>query len=111
MAIIDTQRANPDDWRDSRDIELTPGQWAPRYFRCTDARCLRLVTYGQIALGGCQCGNPRLVAAGRLDWRERVRLKLGCYPLTDLEAELIRPWTCERVYGQIAALVGTRSAG
>jgi len=98
MAIIDTRRADPADWRDSRDIELAPGQWAPRYFRCTDARCLRLVTYGQVALGGCQCGNPRVIAAGRLEWLERVRLKLGLYPLTPGEAALIHPWWDRTVF-------------
>ncbi len=90
--MIDTYKADPDNWRDSRDIELAPGQWAPRYFRCTDARCLRLVTYGQVALGGCICGNPRVIAAGRLDWHECVRLKLGFYPLCPRELAAIRPW-------------------
>jgi hypothetical protein len=97
--------ANPDDWRDSRDIEIEPGHWAPRYFRCTDARCLRLVTYGQVALGGCVCGNGRLVPAGRLDRRERWGLKLGRYALTGQELAGIRPLTWKGVYGSLQGLI------
>ena len=87
-------RASPDDWRDSRDIERTPGEgWSPRYFRCTNPRCLSLVTDGQIKLGGCVCGTPRLMPAGTLDTEEILRLQQGGYPLTQREYDLVQPET------------------
>lgn len=88
---MDARRADPDDWQDTGDIEVIPGQWAPRYYRCSNARCLRLVTYGQIRLGGCVCGGGRVLAAGPLDVEEVDGLKRGDYPLTDSEYALIQP--------------------
>ena len=101
-------RADPLDWRHSRDIETSPDIWCPRYFRCTDPRCLRLVTHGFVALGGCACGNPRLIAAGRLTWWECVGLKMGRYALTAVEGTLIRPWNWKGLYAWFEALVYQR---
>ncbi len=86
------QRADPDDWTDSRDIEREPGQGSvPRYFRCALARCLALVTDGQIMLGGCACGGVKLTPAGRLSEAEIIGLARGDYPLTQREYDLIQP--------------------
>ncbi len=88
------QRAVAEDWTDSRDIEREVGQGhAPRYFRCADARCLALVTDGQILLGGCRCGGGKMIPAGRLSETEIIGLARGNYPLTQREYDLIQPLT------------------
>ena len=89
---LEPEQAAPADWQDSRDIEREPhGGFAPRYFRCTNPRCLRLVTDGQILLGGCICGTARLVPAGPLEPQEVAGLRAGAYPLSPREAALIQP--------------------
>lgn len=88
------------DWAQGGDCELAPGQWAPRYYRCTNAQCVKLVTYGQLRLGGCVCGNGRLVASGPLSLSEKLGLKVGKYPLTEREYAAVAPVRDCRVTAQ-----------
>lgn len=91
METREPQHADPENWQDSRDIETEPGNWVPRYFRCASPRCLKLVTHGQVKLGGCECGGTKLLAAGKLEPDEVYALKAGNMPLTQAESDLIEP--------------------
>lgn len=77
-------------WRNCKDVMITGViENVPRYLRCM--RCYRLVTHGQIACGGCACGNRKLNPCLELTIPEMVLLKLGWFPLTLWEHDAIQP--------------------
>ena len=78
-------------WRSCADLNI-PGEieGAPAYLRCM--RCYRLVTHGDVKLGGCVCGFRKLNPCLALTWPEILLLKLGWFPLVARERKAIRPW-------------------
>lgn len=77
-------------WRACQDLDRDGLGGVPRWFRCS--RCNSLVTHGMVQVGGCHCGNRRLLTALSLTWWEIVSLKLGRYPLDTRERDAVRPW-------------------
>jgi hypothetical protein len=75
-------------WRACKDLDRAMGG-IPRYLRCM--RCYRLVTHGDVSLGGCICGNRKLNPANGLTWVEIALLKMGWFRLKDWEIEAIHP--------------------
>ena len=76
-------------WRSTRDLTEDSAKGVPRWLRCI--RCNRLVTHGQIATGGCICGERKLTSARILTWWEITLLKLGWFPLNEREIQGVHP--------------------
>lgn len=90
-------------WRNCADITAAGlFENTPRYLRCM--RCYRLVTHGEVSMGGCICGNRRLNSATELTWVEIVLLKVGWFPLTIWETNAIRPLIPRLAYSLRLAL-------
>lgn len=95
-------------WRNCQDVKIAGSiENAPRYLRCM--RCYRLCTHGQLAYGGCGCGNRKLNPCLELTLVEMGLMKLGWFPLTEWERHAIRPifpWLGVTVRPRVFRLVG-----
>ncbi len=79
-------------WRQCGDVYIKGViERAPRYLRCLKAGCNRLVTHGQVSMGGCACGNRKLAPALSLSYIEAILLKIGWFPLADWERAEVKP--------------------
>lgn len=92
-------------WRSCRDLEEENLEQIPRWFRCMESRCNRLVTHGQVSLGGCICGNRRLTQARLLTWMEILLVKLGWFPLDSRERKSVAPLMPKLAYSVRPRLV------
>lgn len=78
-------------WRNCDDINNETISGCPRYLRCYTATCNKLVTHGQVASGGCECGQRKMYAAMSLSLPEILLLKVGWFELADWEKDEIKP--------------------